>query len=89
MSQDLHSEIYLDRLRKHQDEIDMVKRNPKEYSSAFYIMQKLRRAKPGCREARAFCCGGGAQILKANVHHHSAVKHHERERLVVSDVPDS
>ena len=27
-------------LRKHQNEIDMVKRNPKEYSSAFYIMQK-------------------------------------------------
>ena len=28
-------------LRKHQNEIDMVKRNPKEYSSAFYIMQKF------------------------------------------------
>jgi len=27
-------------LRKHQNDIDMVKRNPKEYSSAFYIMQK-------------------------------------------------
>ena len=31
----------LEVLRKHQDEIDMVKRNPKEFSSAFYIMQKL------------------------------------------------
>jgi len=29
-------------LRKHQKEIDMVKRNPKEHSSAFYIMQKSR-----------------------------------------------
>ncbi len=28
-------------LEKHQTEVDMVKRNPKEYSSAFYIMQKL------------------------------------------------
>jgi ubiquinone/menaquinone biosynthesis C-methylase UbiE len=28
-------------LRKHQNEIDIVKRNPKEFSSAFYIMQKL------------------------------------------------
>ncbi|MEE8632062.1 MAG: class I SAM-dependent methyltransferase [Candidatus Bathyarchaeia archaeon] len=28
-------------LRKHQHEIDMVKRSPKEFSSAFYIMQKL------------------------------------------------
>ena len=28
-------------LKKHQNEIDMVKRNPKEHSSAFYIMQKL------------------------------------------------
>ena len=27
-------------LKKHQNEIDMVKRNPKEHSSAFYIMQK-------------------------------------------------
>ncbi len=27
-------------LRKHQDEIDMVKTNPRKYSSAFYIMQK-------------------------------------------------
>ena len=27
-------------LRKQQNEIDMVKRNPKEYSSAFYVMQK-------------------------------------------------
>ncbi len=27
-------------LQKYQNEIDMVKRNPKEYSSAFYIMQK-------------------------------------------------
>ena len=27
-------------LKKHQDEIDLVKRNPKEHSSAFYIMQK-------------------------------------------------
>ena len=27
-------------LRKHQNEIDMVKRNPRKYSSAFYIMQK-------------------------------------------------
>ena len=27
-------------LRKHQNEIDMVKRNPKEHSSAFYIMRK-------------------------------------------------
>ena len=31
----------LQMLRKHQNEIDMVKRNPKEYGSAFYIMQKL------------------------------------------------
>jgi len=31
----------LEVLRKHQNEIDMVKRNPKEFSSAFYIMQKL------------------------------------------------
>jgi len=28
-------------LEKHQNEIDMVKKNPKEYGSAFYIMQKL------------------------------------------------
>ena len=28
-------------LRKHHYEIDMVKRNPKKYGSAFYIMQKL------------------------------------------------
>lgn len=28
-------------LRKYQNEIDMVKRNPKEHSSAFYILQKL------------------------------------------------
>jgi len=28
-------------LRKHQNEIDMVKRNPKEFSSAFYIIRKL------------------------------------------------
>lgn len=28
-------------LRKHQNEIDMVKRNPRKYSSAFYIIQKL------------------------------------------------
>ena len=34
------SEI-LEVLRKHQNEINMVKRNPKEFSSAFYIMQKL------------------------------------------------
>jgi ubiquinone/menaquinone biosynthesis C-methylase UbiE len=27
-------------LKKHQNEIDIVKRNPKEHSSAFYIMQK-------------------------------------------------
>ena len=27
-------------LKKHQTEIDMIKRNPKEHSSAFYIMQK-------------------------------------------------
>ena len=27
-------------LRKHQNEIDMVKRNPAEHNSAFYIMQK-------------------------------------------------
>ena len=27
-------------LEKHQDEIDMVKRNPKEHRSAFFIMQK-------------------------------------------------
>jgi len=27
-------------LKKHQSEIDMVKRDPKEHSSAFYIMQK-------------------------------------------------
>jgi ubiquinone/menaquinone biosynthesis C-methylase UbiE len=27
-------------LQKHQSEIDMVKRNPKEHSSAFYILQK-------------------------------------------------
>jgi ubiquinone/menaquinone biosynthesis C-methylase UbiE len=32
-------------LRKHQNEIDMVKRNLKEFSSAFYIMQKLWRPK--------------------------------------------
>ena len=31
----------LQMLRKHQNEIDMVKRNPKEFSSAFYILQKL------------------------------------------------
>ena len=28
-------------LRKHQNEIDMVKRNPREHISAFYVMQKL------------------------------------------------
>lgn len=28
-------------LKKHQKEIDMVKKNPKEHSSAFCIMQKL------------------------------------------------
>lgn len=28
-------------LRKHQNEIDIVKENPKKYSSAYYIMQKL------------------------------------------------
>jgi len=27
--------------KKHQNEIDMVKKNPKDYGSAFYIMQKL------------------------------------------------
>jgi len=31
----------LQMLRKHQNEIDMVKRNPRKYSSTFYIMQKL------------------------------------------------
>jgi ubiquinone/menaquinone biosynthesis C-methylase UbiE len=31
----------LEALRKNQNEIDMIKRNPKEFSSAFYIMQKL------------------------------------------------
>ncbi|MCW3978097.1 MAG: methyltransferase domain-containing protein [Candidatus Bathyarchaeota archaeon] len=31
----------LEVLRKHQNEIDTLKRNPKEFSSAFYIMQKL------------------------------------------------
>jgi len=31
----------LEVLRKNQNEINMVKRNPKEFSSAFYIMQKL------------------------------------------------
>jgi ubiquinone/menaquinone biosynthesis C-methylase UbiE len=30
----------LQMLKKYQNEIDMVKRNPKEHSSAFYIMQK-------------------------------------------------
>jgi len=30
----------LNALKKHQTEIDMIKRNPKEHSSAFYIMQK-------------------------------------------------
>lgn len=28
-------------LRKHQKEIDMVKKNPKGFNSVFYIMQKL------------------------------------------------
>jgi len=28
-------------LKKHQNDIEMVKRNPKEHSSAFYIIQKL------------------------------------------------
>jgi len=28
-------------LKRHQKEIDMVKRNPEEYSSAFFVMQKL------------------------------------------------
>jgi ubiquinone/menaquinone biosynthesis C-methylase UbiE len=28
-------------LRKYQNEIDMVKRNPQKFSSAFYLMQKL------------------------------------------------
>lgn len=27
-------------LKKYQNEIDLVKRNPKDYGSAFYIMQK-------------------------------------------------
>jgi ubiquinone/menaquinone biosynthesis C-methylase UbiE len=31
----------LQMLRRHQNEIDTVKRNPEEFSSAFYIMQKL------------------------------------------------
>ena len=31
----------LQMLRRRQNEIDMVKRNPKRFSSAFYIMQKL------------------------------------------------
>jgi ubiquinone/menaquinone biosynthesis C-methylase UbiE len=31
----------LQKLKQHQNEINMVKRNPREYSSAFYIMQKL------------------------------------------------
>lgn len=31
----------LEILRRHQNDIDIVKRNPKEHSSAFYIMQKL------------------------------------------------
>jgi len=31
----------LQMLRRHQNEIDRVKRNPKGFSSAFYIMQKL------------------------------------------------
>jgi len=33
-------------LRKHQNEIDMVRRNPKEHSSAFYVMQKHRITMP-------------------------------------------
>ena len=28
-------------LKEHQDEIDLVKKNPKEHSSAFYVMQKF------------------------------------------------
>lgn len=31
----------LEKLRKYQNEINMVKRNPKKYASAFYIIQKL------------------------------------------------
>ena len=31
----------LEELGKHQKEIDLVKRNPKEFSSAFYILRKL------------------------------------------------
>ena len=44
-------------LEKRQDEIDMVKRNPKEFSSAFYIMQKLRGPKPVRREDPSPCSG--------------------------------
>jgi ubiquinone/menaquinone biosynthesis C-methylase UbiE len=40
----------LEVLRRNQNEIDMVKRNPRDFSSAFYIMQKLRRPK----RARSF-----------------------------------
>jgi ubiquinone/menaquinone biosynthesis C-methylase UbiE len=31
----------LQKLKQHQNEINMVKKNPRKYSSAFYIMQKL------------------------------------------------
>jgi ubiquinone/menaquinone biosynthesis C-methylase UbiE len=30
-------------LKKHQKEVDMVKRNPEEYGSAFFVMQKTNR----------------------------------------------
>ena len=31
----------LEKLRKYQNEINMVKRNPERYASAFFIIQKL------------------------------------------------
>ena len=34
----------LENLRKYRNEIDMVKKNPKEHSSAFYVMQKRAHA---------------------------------------------
>ena len=35
----------LEILKKHQKEVDMVKRNPEEHSSAFYVLQKTQKTR--------------------------------------------
>ncbi|MGZ8876053.1 MAG: hypothetical protein ACXW1F_06140 [Halobacteriota archaeon] len=53
-------------LEKVQNEIDMVKRNPEEYRSAFYIMQKKMNA-DGSRGKRQGLCVSFHVLTESNV----------------------